>query len=111
MDGDGHKAPVDFSIDVLSIGAFYGRMTEHELFGARYGFAAVMPFFSMSASLDVPTPFGTLSRDARVFRQADAQLIPLILQWTPAPNWASTRNCRYRRRRATTTRTAWSPGP
>ncbi|WP_425928041.1 SphA family protein [Pseudomonas sp. NyZ201] len=84
--GDGHKAPVDFSIDVLSIGAFYGRMTEHELFGARYGFAAVMPFFSMSASLDVPTPFGTLSRDARVFRQADAQLIPLILQWTPAPN-------------------------
>ncbi|WP_437882227.1 SphA family protein [Pseudomonas sp. LRF_L74] len=86
MDGDGHKSAVDFSIDVLSIGAAYIRMTNQELFGAKYGFGAVLPFFKMNASLDVATPFGTVSQDAEVFRQADAQVIPLILQWTPAPN-------------------------
>lgn len=88
MDGSGDKAPVDFSIDVVSIGAAYMRMTDQHFLGARYGFGFVMPFFKMNASLDVPTPFGTFSDRADLFRQADAQFLPLILQWNPSRNLA-----------------------
>ncbi|WP_045163117.1 SphA family protein [Stutzerimonas stutzeri] len=86
MDASGDKTPVDFSIDVLSIGLAYIRMTDQQFLGARYGFGAVLPFFKMNASLDVDTPFGPISRDAEMFRQADAQILPLILQWSPSRN-------------------------
>jgi len=86
MNSDGKRTPVDFSLNVLSVSVAYIRMTDNELFGAKYGFGAAQPFFKMNASLDIPTPFGTLSSDATVFRQADTQVFPLILQWTPSPN-------------------------
>lgn len=85
-DGSGNDQPVAFSLDVLSVGLAYLRMTEHELWGARYGWGAVLPFFAMDASLEVPTPFGTFSDSAEVLRQADLQVLPLILQWNPSPN-------------------------
>lgn len=85
-DGNGNDQPVDFSLDVLSVGLAYLRMTDHEIWGARYGWGAVLPFFSMDASLEVPTPFGTFSDSADVLRQADLQVQPLILQWNPSPN-------------------------
>lgn len=85
-DGNGNDQPVDFSLDVLSIGLAYLRMTDQQILGARYGWGAVLPFFHMDASLDVPTPFSTFSDSAEVFRQADLQVLPLILQWNPAPN-------------------------
>lgn len=85
-DNQGNTAPVGFSLDVLSVGLAHIRMTDKELFGARYGWGAVFPFFSMDASLDIPTPFGTISNGAEVFRQADLQVTPLILQWNPSRN-------------------------
>ncbi|WP_163576173.1 SphA family protein [Halomonas faecis] len=85
-DGSGNDQPVDFSLDLLSIGLAYLRMTDRQILGARYGWGAVLPFFAMDASLEVPTPFGTVSDSAELFRQADLQVLPLILQWNPAPN-------------------------
>lgn len=74
------------SLDVLSIGLAYLRMTDYQLLGAQYGFGAVVPFFRMDASLQVPTPNGPLQLSADPFRLADAQVIPLILQWSLSPN-------------------------
>lgn len=83
-DGDGDSAPVDFSMDVLSVAVAYIKMTDYELLGGKYGFGVVLPFFHMDGSVDVPTPIGTFSDGARVFRQADLQVLPLILQWNPS---------------------------
>ncbi|MGR4070127.1 SphA family protein [Billgrantia sp. C5P2] len=85
-DGNGNDQPVAFSLDVLSVGLAYLRMTDQQILGARYGWGAVLPFFAMNASLEVPTPFGTFSDSANVLRQADLQVLPLILQWNPSPN-------------------------
>ena len=87
-DGSGNKVNNAFSLDVLSVGLAYIRMTNTEIFGARYGFGAVLPFFQMDARLKVPTPFGPLRFSETVTRQADAQLIPLILQWDLSRNLA-----------------------
>ncbi|PPC74530.1 hypothetical protein C4K68_24720 [Pokkaliibacter plantistimulans] len=85
-DSHGNNQPGDFSLDVQSTSLAYVRMTSHELFGAHYGFGAVLPFFRMNGSIRVPTPVGTFATGAEVFRQADLQVLPLILQWNPAPN-------------------------
>ncbi len=58
-DGNGNDQPVDFSLDVLSVGLAYLRMTDHEIWGARYGWGAVLPFFSMDASLRPSAPSPT----------------------------------------------------
>ena len=62
------------------------RMTDQRLFGARYGFGVVQPFFKMSADLGVNTPIGPLEFEADLFRQADTQFLPLILQWDLSRN-------------------------
>lgn len=85
-DGNGRSVDNDFSIDVLSVGVAYLRMTEQRLFGARYGFGVVQPFFKMGADLGVNTPIGPLRFEADVFRQADTQFLPLILQWDLSSN-------------------------
>ena len=85
-DSHGNRSKNDFSLDLWSISAAYFRMTEHQLFGARYGFGGVLPFFKMDAELDIQTPIGTQTLKADPFRMADAVLIPLILQWDVSPN-------------------------
>lgn len=85
-DRHGDKVNNAFSLDVLSIGVAYIRMTESQLFGAQYGFAVTQPFFQMDARLKVDTPFGPLRFEKEVFRQADTQITPLILQWNLSPN-------------------------
>lgn len=85
-DRRGNSVDNAFSLDVLSIGVAYIRMTDQQLFGAQYGFGAVMPFFQMDARLKVNTPFGPLRFQEEVFRQADLQVMPLILQWNLSRN-------------------------
>ncbi len=84
----GKDAPMDFSLDVLSLTLAYVRMTEHEVLGAKYGFNVIVPVFKMDNSISVPTPVGTFSDSADVFNIADIQVTPLILQWNLAPNLA-----------------------
>lgn len=73
---DRHGKSVDnnFSLDVLSIGVAYMRMTDYTVLGAKYGFGAVVPFFQMDASLQVQTPVGPLDLAADPFRLADIQV-------------------------------------
>ena len=85
-NSQGRAVDNHLSLDVLSIGLAYLRMTDYQLLGAQYGFGAVVPFFRMDASLQVPTPNGPLQLSADPFRLADAQIIPLILQWGLSPN-------------------------
>ncbi|WP_372390261.1 transporter [Xanthomonas sp. NCPPB 3582] len=86
-DGAGRRSPNDFSLDVLSLGLAYIRMTDAQFLGARYGFSTVVPFFRMDAALAVNVNGVTVFRDqAKVFRLADVQVTPVILQWTPSPN-------------------------
>lgn len=85
-DRHGRSLDNNFSLDVLSIGVAYMRMTDYTVLGAKYGFGTVVPFFKMDASVKVPTPIGPLSLEADPFRMADVQLLPLILQWNLSPN-------------------------
>lgn len=85
-DRHGRSLDNNFSLDVLSIGVAYMRMTDYTVLGAKYGFGVVVPFFKMDASVKVPTPVGPLSLEADPFRMADVQLLPLILQWNLSPN-------------------------
>ena len=88
---DGSHSPNDLSLDVLSVGLAYIHMTDYTLFGGRYGFAGVAPFFKMDASLDVNVNGMTVFQDdASVTRQADFQVLPLILAWTPTPGMGVT---------------------
>ncbi|MBI6557051.1 MULTISPECIES: SphA family protein [Pseudomonas] len=85
-DSQGRAVDNRLSLDVLSIGVVYLRMTDYRVLGGQYGFGAVVPFFKMDASLQVPTPGGPLKLSADPFRMADAQIVPLILQWNLSPN-------------------------
>ncbi|MBD8495421.1 transporter [Pseudomonas syringae] len=85
-DRHGQDTGNDFSLSVLSLGLAYIRMTDYTVFGARYGFGGVAPFFKMDASLGVDTPVGRLDLEADPFRMADLQILPLILQWNLSPN-------------------------
>ncbi|WP_456267882.1 transporter [Kushneria sp. AK178] len=87
MVSNGSRSDNDFSVNVLSVGAAYIRMTDKTLLGGRYGFGGVIPFFDMKASLDVNAGGQTVFKDdAHVLAQGDIQLVPLMLAWTPAPN-------------------------
>ncbi|WP_277373027.1 transporter [Pseudomonas sp. AA-38] len=86
-DDDGNDSPNDFAIDVTAIGLAYIRMTQQEWLGARYGFAIVPVFFKMDADLGVNIGGQRVFSDsAEVFRPADLQVAPLILEWRPRPN-------------------------
>uniref|UniRef100_UPI003C7B8331 SphA family protein n=1 Tax=Pseudomonas veronii TaxID=76761 RepID=UPI003C7B8331 len=85
-DRQGRSLDNHFSLDVLSIGIAYLHMTDQTVLGAKYGFGAVVPFFQMDASVQVPTPGGPLKLSADPFRMADVQILPVILQWTLSPN-------------------------
>lgn len=85
-DREGRSVDNHFSLDVLSIGVAYMRMTDNTFLGANYGFGVIVPFFKMDASIKVPTPAGPLSLEADPFRLADVQFLPLILQWNVSPN-------------------------
>lgn len=85
-DRHGRSLDNNLSLDVLSIGLAYMRMTDYSVLGAQYGFGTVVPFFKMDASLEVPTPGGPLKLEADPFRLADVQFLPLILQWNLSPN-------------------------
>ena len=85
-DSHGRDDGNDFNINVLAIGLAYLRMTDQQLFGARYGFGAVSVFFRMDADLGINAGGQRVFSDsAELFRPADLQLIPLILAWEPAP--------------------------
>ena len=86
-DSHGRDNGNDFSIDVLSLGLAYLKMTDTRVLGARYGFGGVQPFFRMDADLTVKANGVPVFADsATLFRQADIQVIPLILQWEPSRN-------------------------
>lgn len=86
-DRHGRDNGTDFSLGVLSLGLAYIRMTDTELLGAKYGFGVIAPFFDMDADLKVKVGGTTVFSDStHVFRQADLQVLPLILQWTPSRN-------------------------
>ncbi|AKJ99964.1 MULTISPECIES: SphA family protein [Pseudomonas] len=85
-DRHGKALDNNFSLDVLSIGLAYMRMTDYTVLGAKYGFGTVVPFFKMDASVRVQTPVGPLDLEADPFRLADIQVLPVILQWTLSPN-------------------------
>ncbi|MCD5993483.1 transporter [Pseudomonas sp. CDFA 602] len=85
-DRSGRSLNNNFSLDVLSLGLAYIRMTDQTVLGARYGFGVIVPFFKMDASVQVPTPVGPLNLKADPFRLADIQVLPLILQWNLSPN-------------------------
>ncbi|MDR6236573.1 SphA family protein [Pseudomonas oryzihabitans] len=85
-DSHGRDDGNDFDINVLAIGLAYLRMTDRQLLGARYGFGAVSVFFRMDADLGINAGGQRVFSDsAQLFRPADLQLIPLILDWRPAP--------------------------
>lgn len=85
-DSHGKDNGNDFNINVLAIGLAYLRMTDQQLLGARYGFGAVSVFFRMDADLGIDAGGQRVFSDsAELFRPADVQLIPLILDWRPAP--------------------------
>ncbi len=105
-DRHGKSADNNFSLDVLSIGVAYMRMTDYTVLGAKYGFGTVVPFFQMDASVQVQTPVGPLDLEADPFRMADIQVLPVILQWTLSPNLFVNAQFQIQAPPATTTRIA-----
>ncbi|MBP0949552.1 transporter [Pseudomonas sp. 20GA0080] len=85
-DRHGRSVDNNFSLDVLSIGVAYFRMTDYQMLGARFGYSVAVPFFQMDASFRVQTPGGPLDLKADPFRMADASVSPLILQWDLSTN-------------------------
>ncbi|MCA5965371.1 SphA family protein [Pseudomonas fragariae (ex Marin et al. 2024)] len=85
-DSHGNDSPNDFQINVLAIGLAYLRMTDQAFLGARYGFAVVPIFFKMDADLGVNVGGQRVASDsAALFRQADLQVVPIILDWKLGP--------------------------
>ena len=86
-DDGGNVAASKPDLRVDSLGVAYIRMTDYTLGDAKFGWGAVLPYLRMSLDLAVPTPAGTLNLRGENNAQGDLQLIPVILQWTPAPGW------------------------
>lgn len=80
-DGSGNTANSDFNLHVLSIGAAYIKMTDAEIFGAKYGFGGVVPFLDMGGHLTLRTPVGPLNLQSQAFKLGDIQVYPVMLQW------------------------------
>lgn len=86
-DGSGRKVDNNFEYDVQSIAFAYFYLTDFELFGGKYGFAAVVPFLNVNGNIDVPTPFGPLNLNNEDFDIGDMALLPFSLTWSLPPNW------------------------
>jgi len=86
-DDTGAVSPVTPDLAVDSIGVAFIKMTDITLGDARFGWGAVMPYLRTSLDLSIPTPGGPINLSGRNKAQGDLQLIPAILQWTPAPGW------------------------
>lgn len=87
-DKSGVKQNAPFSLQVLSLSLAWVKMTDQTLLGGRYGFGIIQPFFKMDMDMTARTPVGSLSLSDDTFRQADIQVLPLILGWMPSPNFA-----------------------
>ncbi|MCO7262949.1 SphA family protein [Dickeya zeae] len=88
LDSTGNKKNTPFSLQVLSMSLVWLKMTDQTLLGGRYGFGAIQPFFKMDMDMVAQTPIGPLPLSGDVFRQADLQVIPLILGWVPSHNFS-----------------------
>ncbi|MGM3184295.1 MULTISPECIES: SphA family protein [Dickeya] len=86
LDNAGNKKNAPFSLQVLTMSLAWLKMTDQTLLGGRYGFGVIQPFFKMDTDMVAQTPVGPLSLSSDVFRQADLQVIPLILGWVPSQN-------------------------
>lgn len=85
----GNKINDPFKLSVLAVGVSWIKMTNNKILGANYGFGIVQPFFDMDMHLTVPAPTGSLSLSHQVFRQADLQVLPVILGWNFSPNFSA----------------------
>ena len=84
-DNGGDKSAVGLKLKVDSVGVAFVKMTDVELLGGTYGFAAVLPFLDMSNDLSIPIPGGTLALSGKNSAQGDIQVAPIIVKWTPSP--------------------------
>lgn len=84
-DDAGNVSPVKPDLKVDSVGLAFIKMTDITLGSARFGWGGVLPFLRTSLDLEIPTPFGPVNLSGSKSAQADLQVIPLILQWTPSP--------------------------
>ncbi|MGM3161667.1 SphA family protein [Dickeya undicola] len=88
LDNTGNKKNAPFSLQVLSMSLVWLKMTDQTLLGGRYGFGVIQPFFKMDMDMVAQTPIGPLPLSGDAFRQADTQVLPLILGWMPSQNFA-----------------------
>jgi hypothetical protein len=88
-DDAGNPSPVGASLRVTSVGLALLKMTTQPLWGGTYGFGAVLPVLDMDLDLSVPTPGGPLPLSGKAGAQGDAQVIPLMVQWS-SPGWFAT---------------------
>lgn len=81
-DDQGRRSPVGADLTVNSVGVALIKMTRATLWGANYGYGAVLPVLDMKLALTIPTPAGLLRQAGERRAQGDLQLIPVALQWT-----------------------------
>ncbi|MDQ7776868.1 MAG: transporter [Paracoccus aminovorans] len=86
QDSRGDTIANGFDISVKTYGLAYLRMTDHEIWGARYGFSAVIPVMDLNARMTVPTPAGPLGLQGSELGLGDVQIVPVMLQWAAPPN-------------------------
>lgn len=84
-DDRGQRVPVSPQLAVDSVSVAYIRMTNTTLAGARFGYGAVLPVLDASLDIEVPTPAGPQGLSGRKRAVGDVFLMPLLLQWAPAP--------------------------
>lgn len=84
-DNNSDRAPVEPDLAVNAYSVVFIKMTNTMFGGARYGWGAILPYLDMSLDLRVPTPAGPLALSGRNRAIGDVMLMPVMLQWTPAP--------------------------
>lgn len=84
-DASGNVSPVGARLNVESVGLAFVKMTDITFGSARFGWGAVAPLLNMKLDLSVPTPVGPRPQSGANSALGDVQLIPAVLQWTPAP--------------------------
>jgi hypothetical protein len=84
-DESGNRSPVGIKLRVDSVGVAILKITNFTLFGAKYGYSAVLPTLDMALGLAIPTPVGPMNLAGRNSALGDIQVVPLMLQWTPSP--------------------------
>ncbi|KVU63094.1 transporter [Burkholderia cepacia] len=81
-DAGGHTVPNRFDLNVASLSVVYLRMTNLKFIGANVGYQVVVPFMYMHGSLTAATPAGPLHLSSSTTNLGDAQVLPVILQWS-----------------------------